>query len=324
MNLLELQRRMSQDVMRPLTPDFAMQPIPEQGLPSDEIAASYIKPNCLLNSFERLEIYNRQYWFRVIDAVSEDFPALRAVLGQEKFDLLVLAYLRENPSTSFTLRNLGARLPAWLASYPALAGPQHALAVDVARLEWAYIEAFDGASLMPLGWEDFAGLGRDSTLRLQPHLQLLDLQYPVDDVVIAVHKLTPAIDIVSNAVSERRQSSEVTLPEVSRPMFTWLCIVSTTPSITAVSSARNFCCSPTFATVIRSPLQSSVRSRAASSLRICKPPGSRITSRMPQSSAGSACHSLRCARRKTERDLHPFLLNCEPIHAAELRKPQKS
>ena len=216
MNLLELQRRMSQDVMRPLTPDFAMQPIPEQGLPSDEIAASYIKPNCLLNSFERLEIYNRQYWFRVIDAVSEDFPALRAVLGQEKFDLLVLAYLRENPSTSFTLRNLGARLPAWLASYPALAGPQHVLAVDVARLEWAYIEAFDGASLMPLGWEDFARLGRDSTLRLQPHLQLLDLQYPVDDIVLAVHKVTPAIDIVSNAVSERRQASEVTLPEVSR------------------------------------------------------------------------------------------------------------
>jgi hypothetical protein len=216
MNLLELQRRMSQDVMRPLTPDFAMQAMNEQGLPCDEIAASYIKPNSLLTSFERLEIYNRQYWFRVIDAVSEDFPALRAVLGRERFDSLVLAYLRENPSTSFTLRSLGARLPAWLASYPELTGPQHALAVDVARLEWAYIEAFDGASLMPLGWEDFAALGRDSTLRLQPHLQLLDLQYPVDDVVLAVHKVTPAIDIVSNAVSERRQSSEVTLPEVSR------------------------------------------------------------------------------------------------------------
>jgi len=207
---------MSQDVMRPLTPDFAMQAMTEQGFSSEEIAASYIKPNSALTSFERLEIYNRQYWFRVIDAVSEDFPALRAALGRERFDSVVLAYLRENPSTSFTLRNLGARLPAWLASYPELGGPQHALAVDVARLEWAYIEAFDGASLMPLGWEDFAALGRDSTLRLQPHLQLLDLQYPVDDVVLAVHKVTPAIDIVSNAVSERRQSSEVTLPEVSR------------------------------------------------------------------------------------------------------------
>ncbi len=216
MNLLELQRRMSHDVMRPLTSDFAMQAMTEHGVPCDEIAARYIKPNSQLTSLERLEIYNRQYWFRVIAAVSEDFPALNAVLGREKFDSLVLAYLRENPSTSFSLRNLGARLPAWLASYPKLASPMHALAVDVARLEWAYIEAFDGASLAPLGWQDFAGLGSDSTLRLQPHLQLLDLQYPVDEVVLAVRKVTPEIDIVSNAVSERRQASEVVLPEVSR------------------------------------------------------------------------------------------------------------
>jgi hypothetical protein len=216
MNLLELQRRMSHDVMRPLTSDFAMQAMTEHSLPCDEIAARYIKPNSQLTSSERLEIYNRQYWFRVIAAVSEDFPALKAVLGPEKFDSLVLAYLRENPSTSFSLRNLGARLPAWLASYPKLAGSKHTLAVDVARLEWAYIEAFDGASLAPLGWQDFAGLGSDSTLRLQPHLQLLDLQYPVDEVVLAVRKVTPEIDIVSNAVSELRQASEVMLPEVSK------------------------------------------------------------------------------------------------------------
>ena len=216
MNLLELQRRMSQDVMRPLTPDFEMQAVTENGLQTAEIALRYIKPNDRLTSFERLEIYNRQYWFRVIAAVSEDFPALTAVLGQERFDSLVLAYLRENPSTSFSLRNLGARLPAWLGSYPRLAGPQHALAVDIARLEWAYIEAFDGASLKPLDQEDFAGLGPDSLLRLQPHLQLLDLQYPVDEVVLAVHKVTPEADMASNAASEILQAPKVTLPEVSR------------------------------------------------------------------------------------------------------------
>ena len=59
-------------------------------------------------------------------------------------------------------------------------------------------------------------MGRDSTLSLQPHLQLLDLQYPVDELVLAVHRVTPEIDIVSNAASEIRQASKVTLPEVSR------------------------------------------------------------------------------------------------------------
>src|SRR5271156_4239993 len=114
MNLLELQRRMSQDVMRPLTPDFEMQAVTENGLQTTEIALRYIKPNDRLTSFERLEIYNRQYWFRVIAAVSEDFPALGAVIGSKRFDSLVLSYLKENSSTSFTLRNLGARLPRWL------------------------------------------------------------------------------------------------------------------------------------------------------------------------------------------------------------------
>src|SRR5260370_36018041 len=121
MNLLELQRRMAEDVMRPLTADFQMQPATSDGRSTSGIAESYVKPNKLLSSFDRLEIYNRQYWFRVIGAVAEDFPALNAVLGDKIFDRLVLAYLRENRSTSFTLRNLGSKLPQWLKKHPAFA-----------------------------------------------------------------------------------------------------------------------------------------------------------------------------------------------------------
>ncbi len=217
MNLLELQRRMSEDVRRPLTPEFEMQTVTEVGLPVGEIAAGYIKPNSLLSPFERLEIYNRQYWFRVIGAVSEDYPALNAALGQKRFDELILAYLRDNPSTSFTLRDLGGKLPAWLAKRPGLAGVRHNLAVDVARLEWAYIEAFDSASLPSLTPTEFADLLPTSVLLLQPHLQLLDLSYPVDELVLAVRKQTPGIAIASNAVGEERKSSrQARLPKVER------------------------------------------------------------------------------------------------------------
>jgi hypothetical protein len=215
-NLLDLQRRMSEDVRRPLTSDFKMQTVTENGLSTSEIVAGYIKPNPLLTSFERLEIYNRQYWFRVIGAVSEDYPALNAILGPKRFDALVQAYLEENPSTSFTLRDLGGKLPTWLAAHPEYAGVRHHLAVDVARLEWAYVEAFDSASVSPLGTADFAGLLPDSTLSLQPHLQLLDLRYPVDEVVLAVRKNTPEIDIVSNAVAERKTTARASLPRIRR------------------------------------------------------------------------------------------------------------
>ena len=83
MTLLELQRRMSEDVMRPLSADFQMQTTTDDGRSTAAIAEGYIKPNDRLSSFDRLEIYNRQYWFRVITAVAEDFPALNAVLGSE-------------------------------------------------------------------------------------------------------------------------------------------------------------------------------------------------------------------------------------------------
>ena len=87
MNLLELQRRMAEDVMRPLTADFEMQPAANDGSSTTAIADSYVKPNERLSSFERLEIYNRQYWFRVIESVAEDFPTLNAVLGDKKHSI---------------------------------------------------------------------------------------------------------------------------------------------------------------------------------------------------------------------------------------------
>ncbi|ADV83048.1 DNA-binding domain-containing protein [Terriglobus saanensis] len=217
MTLLELQRQMANDVRRPLTPDFEMQQQTEDGRSMEDIASGYIKPNDRLTSFDRLEIYNRQYWFRVISAVSEDFPALAAVLGSKRFDALVLAYLKENPSTSFTLRNLGARLPVWLNGHPEFSPKaKHALILDVAGLEWAYVESFDRARIRSLTLEDLAGLDGDSKLSLQPHLQLLALNYPVDELVLAVRKQTPEYDMMSNAVSELTVHTRPKLPSMRR------------------------------------------------------------------------------------------------------------
>jgi hypothetical protein len=209
MSLLSLQRRMAEDVRRPLTPNFGMQMIAENGQSTANRVSGYIKPNATLTSFERLEIYNRQYWFRVLGAVSEDFPAVNAVVGARRFQALVVAYLQDNPSTSFTLRNLGKNLPAWLDRHPEFTGRRHDLAVDAARLEWACVEAFDGASL-PLLTESAALLASSGTVfALQPHLQLLQLRFPVDEMVLAIHHSTPATDIVSSAATMRKRSAQV-------------------------------------------------------------------------------------------------------------------
>jgi hypothetical protein len=193
-----------------------MQKTTKDGWSTEEIAASYISPNARLSSFERLEIYNRQYWFRLISVVSDDFPALNAIIGSKRFDALILAYLHENPSTSWTLRNLGARLPEFLEVHPEFSGRRHRLAVDIAKLEWAYVEAFDGKQLEPLTTEEALTIGPESRLFLQPHLQLLELAYPVDNIVLAVKKGSPEAEIVSGAVSQHESRNQVNLPPMRR------------------------------------------------------------------------------------------------------------
>ena len=188
MTLEQLQREMGAAVMQPLTADEQMQRNDTTGRPMESVAGAFIRPNSRLTAFERLEIYNRQYWFRLQTAFHEDFPGLLAVVGAERFEALMNAYLTAHPSRSFTLRNLGHKLCDWLSLNPQYAGAKLALAMDVVRVEWACIEAFDNAEFPPLSLQEVAVLGGDSRLGLQPYVQLLALDYPADDLVLDMHQ----------------------------------------------------------------------------------------------------------------------------------------
>ena len=195
MTLLEVQRRMAHSILQPLTGSDRIAP---------KTDAAFIKPNDRLTAVERLEIYSRSYWFRVLDSLYDDFPGLRMVLGQRAFHRLSRAYLAECPSRSFTLRNLGARLEDWLRRNPQFAGSRHALALDMVRLEWAHIEAFDNAAGKVLGPEDLLQLGPRFRAALQPFIRLLALQYPVDDLRIQVNRASDERGAASNAALKQK------------------------------------------------------------------------------------------------------------------------
>ncbi len=185
-SLLELQRRMAKAVMQPLTAAEGMRRRTVDGRSMMTEASGFIKPNSRLTGFERLEIYNRQYWFRILDSFTEDFPGLRAVVGQKQFDRLARRYLTDCPSQSFTLRNLGSRLLPWLEAHAEFTEPDGDLVLDMVRLEWAHIEAFDAAERQPLTAAQIAGLNGDAKLSLQPYIRLLQPRYAVDDMLLAL------------------------------------------------------------------------------------------------------------------------------------------
>lgn len=190
------------------------------GRPMEEFAAEFIKPNDRLSAFERLQLYNRMYWFRIIDAFYDDNPGLRALLGDEKFLPLCEAYLVKYPSRSFTLRNLSARLAGFLAEAPRFTRPHTALALDIARFEWAQTVAFDGEARPVIAPEMIARTS-PAKLRLavQPYVSLLALNYPADDYVLAVKQRDALRNEASNtseATAKRGRVKAVARPRRAR------------------------------------------------------------------------------------------------------------
>jgi hypothetical protein len=213
MSLLEIQRRFAEAMMAPLNAEEGIGERTQGGDSVESIASDIVKPNDRLTAVERIEIYSRSYWFRLISAFNEDFVGLRAVVGDERFDALTQAYLGERPSRSFTLRDLGSQLEAWLDEHPEWTEPHSRLARDIVRLEWAEIEAFDAAEYPALTLNDIAALGEDPALTLQPHVKLLDLRYPVDKLLRSIREAEAEDgqehDEASNAFSERRKRAHL-------------------------------------------------------------------------------------------------------------------
>ncbi|HEV3271012.1 MAG TPA: putative DNA-binding domain-containing protein [Candidatus Methylacidiphilales bacterium] len=215
--LRAIQRAFAAGIMRPLTAARRMEPKWVDGQSARKAAAAFIKPNDRLSSFERLEIYNKQYWFRLLDCLYEDFPGLRTVIGEKRFHDLSVAYLTKYPSNSHALRDLGNRLEKFLRNEPEWVAPHETLARDIVRLEWAHIVAFDGEALPPLEIDALLD-GRDpARLRLafQPYITFLDCDYPVDNFILAVRRRGEPKGEASNAVDDRRKSTRT--KKVSRP-----------------------------------------------------------------------------------------------------------
>jgi hypothetical protein len=144
--------------------------------------------NGRLSPAEQVDVYREQYLLRHLDVLREDFLTLEHVLGDARFEVLAKAYLKAFSPRSFSLRDLGADLPGFVAdAAPWAADP---LLVDLARVEWAFVEAFDAPDAPPLDLATVSAVPEDAwpsaRLVLQPSVQRLSLRYPAHEVRLAV------------------------------------------------------------------------------------------------------------------------------------------
>lgn len=112
-----------------------------------------------LPAAERLDIYANMYFYRLLDALKEDYPRLLEAIGEKRFHNLITDYLLQHPSRHPSLRYLGESLPAFAAAHPL--GREFPWLHDLARLEWDRVEIFDAPDATSLSRDDLAGLPQE-------------------------------------------------------------------------------------------------------------------------------------------------------------------
>jgi hypothetical protein len=159
-----------------------------------------IASDARLSAVERLDIYAEMYFYRLHDCLAEDFRAVHAVIGPTRFHNLVTDYLLAHPSTHPSLRFAGRHLPRLLDSHPLAA--QWPFLADLARFEWAIIDAFDAADAAPLTARDLESVPAPAwaalRLRLVPSVRLLEARAAVQEVWSQVDRCgTPTAPLVT-------------------------------------------------------------------------------------------------------------------------------
>jgi hypothetical protein len=134
--------------------------------PADPLLLEVVRGDAGLGPAARLEIYAGMYRTRLLDVMREDFPRTLAGVGDDAFATLVGRYLARHPSTNASVRHVGHGFADFLETVDA--GP--AFLADLARLEWARVEVFDGPDATPLRLADLQSVpaGAWPALRFQP------------------------------------------------------------------------------------------------------------------------------------------------------------
>lgn len=166
-------------LVRTIDEDSRMNPVSPTGDCIEEEAFEYIIPSPALRPAQRIQLYNQQYWWRLLSILHDASPLVTRLFGYHDFNQVIgKPYLVQYPPNTWSLNSLGDRLPEWIEK------EYHAndkkLVLDAARIDTALNIAFFAKQHQAVDAQAVAG-GIDKVLTrkmcLQPHIFLFDLRY---------------------------------------------------------------------------------------------------------------------------------------------------
>ncbi len=144
-----------------------------------------------------LQIYRNNSFASLTGALADLYPVVEKLVGHGFFQYCADRYIRRFPSQSGNLHDFGGRFAEFLADFPAAADLPYL--PDVARLEWAWHEAFHAAdhAALPLARLASVPPARYGQLlfKLHPSARLLASDFPILRIWQANQDNAPALQI---------------------------------------------------------------------------------------------------------------------------------
>lgn len=170
-------------ITRPIDEDSRMNPVSPTGNLMEEEAWDFIHPSPTLRPAQRIQIYNQQYWWRLLSTLHEVFPLLTRLFGYYEFNQSIgIPYLVKYAPNHWSLNQLGDRLPQWIQEeYKA---SDKALVYDASMIDFAFNSSFVAPENPPITQAPLASPGDFSSLMspkiyLQPHIHLFKWDYDI-------------------------------------------------------------------------------------------------------------------------------------------------
>ena len=116
--LKELQNWFGSILLQPLREDETSQFLTPSGQTLQQEANWYITPSPTLAPHQRIQIYNQQYWWRLLNVLESNFPLLVRLFGRAAFrNQVAVPFFSHSPPQDWSLNRLGETLPHWLRQH---------------------------------------------------------------------------------------------------------------------------------------------------------------------------------------------------------------
>lgn len=168
-------------ITRPIDEDSVMNPISPTGKPMVEEAWEHIAPSPTMQPAERIELYNQQYWWRLLSTMHDIYPLVVRLFGYHDFNqLLAIPYIVKYPPNHWSLSYLGERFPKWIEEE--YHENDRNLVLHAAKVDFAYNNSFLAKANQSLESNNFnteeeAARLLELPLKLQSHLHLFEIPY---------------------------------------------------------------------------------------------------------------------------------------------------